>query len=262
MSEMTCNCGKPTRDNAYVCEGCLSEFARALGEIPWTVEQLDITLQKAHGIDYTAMGGSPGSESPLPVSYAAYEALTQLRHVLVTWVRFCDEEGIRHQSPSKAYPKDNLVSMSRWLMWRIDGLSLNDLGGDAVSEVTRAVGRARQVIDRPAEKVYAGPCECGRDLYAKPKAKLTTCKACEREYDVEEMQDWMRKGVMGRLVTASEGALLLAKFGMPIPVRSVNRWHETGQVLDHGKNNARPPRHLYLIDDLFAVAARSSKLGA
>lgn len=254
----TCRCGKPTRDEAYVCEGCLSDLARVLGEIPWTEEQLNISLQKAHGVDYTTMGGSAGSESPLPVSFPAYEALTQLRHVLVMWVRFCDEEEIRHQSPSKTAPKDTLVSMSRWLMWRIDGLALNDLGGDAVSEITRAAGRALQVIDRPAEKVYAGPCECGRDLYAKPKAKLTVCKSCEREYDVEAMVTWMQKSVAGRLVTAREGTTLLGRFDLPTAQKTIDSWHERKRLVDHGCNAAGV--RLYLIDDLISLAAHGGKM--
>ncbi|MCW2785226.1 MAG: hypothetical protein JWP74_1743 [Marmoricola sp.] len=260
MSDTTCTCGKPTRDNAYVCETCLSELARALGEIPWTVEQLDISLQKARGVDYTTMGGSASSESPLPVSFPAFEALTNLRQVIVMWVRFCDEEAIRHQSPTTAFPKDTLVSMSRWLMWRIDGLALNDLGGDAVSEITRAVGRARQVIDRPAEKVYAGPCECGRDLYAKPKAKMTKCKGCEREYDVEEMRDWMRTAVTGRLVTAREGSTLLGRFDLPTAQKTIDSWHDRKRILDHGCNPTGA--RLYLIDDLIGLAANDGRMSA
>jgi hypothetical protein len=29
-----CRCGRPTRDDAYVCEDCGSSLARALGDVP------------------------------------------------------------------------------------------------------------------------------------------------------------------------------------------------------------------------------------
>lgn len=252
---MTCNCGKVTRDDAYVCDECLGDLARALGDVPWLVEQLDITLTKARGVDYAAMGGSPSSEKPLMLPYAAYEAAGGLRRALVMWVRFCDEEGVRNQSPKPGMPDDTLQAMSAWLLWRVDGLGLSDLGGDAVSEITRAVGRARMVIDRPAERRYAGPCECGRDLYSKPGAKLTTCKGCDREYDVEEMLTWMRAGVLGRLVTAHEGATLLGRFDLSVAQGTIDKWHERGRVVDKGHNAAG--HRLYLIDDLLTLAANS-----
>lgn len=256
----TCACGKTTRDEAYVCDDDLGELAKALGDIPWLVEQLDITLSGARGVDYTALGGAAGSESPLPINQRAYEASTALRQTVVMWVRFCDEESIRNQSPNDGLPADNLRAMSAWLLWRVDGLGLNDLGGDAVSEITRAVGKCRMVIDRPAEQQYAGPCECGRDLYAKPNAKLTKCRSCEKEYDVESMRAWMRAGVMGRLVTAREGSTLLGRFDLPTAQRTIDKWHERKRIIDHGKN--AEGRLLYLIDDLIGVAARDGKMSA
>lgn len=260
MSEQICNCGTPTRDSQYVCENCLGELAKKLGEVPWTVEQLEITLTKTRGIDYTTLGGAAGASVPLPLDARAFEASTALRQALVTWVRFCDEEQIRHQSPMVGLPADDLVAMSRWLLWRIDGLGLSDMGWDAVSEITRAVGRCRMVIDRPAEKQYAGPCECGRDLYAKPKAKLTKCRSCEREYDVEEMRDWMRKAASGRLVTAREGTTLLGRFDLPTAQKTIDSWHERKRIIDHGKNP--DGKFVYLIDDLIALAAQGGRMSA
>lgn len=260
MSDQTCNCGQPTRDNGYVCDDDLGNLARALGEVPWVVEQLEVTLTKARGVDYTTLGGAASSEVALPLDVRAFEASGALRAALVTWVRFCDEESVRHQSPKSELPTDDLVAMSRWLLWRVDGLGLNDLGWDAVSEITRAIGRCRMVIDRPAEKRYAGPCECGRDLYAKPGARVTKCRSCEREYDVEEMRDWMRKATEGRLVTALEGSTLLGRFDLPTAQKTIDKWHERKRVLDHGKNPQG--RWIYLMSDLIALAAQGERMSA
>lgn len=263
---MTCNCGKPTRDACYVCDDCLGELARALGEIPWLLEQLEITLQKARGIDYTALGGAASSEVALPLDVRAMDASRGLRQVMVMWVRFCDEESIRHQSPMVGLPEPDegdeisLVAMSRWLLWRVDGLGLNDLGWDAVSELTRAIGKCRMVIDRPAEKQYAGPCECGRDLYAKPKAKMVQCRSCEREYDVEEMGTWMRAELGDRLFTAREATTLLGRFALPTAKRTIDHWHERGRVTAHGTNPAG--HHLYRLNDLVALAAQGGRMSA
>lgn len=257
---MSCRCGKPTRDHAYVCDECLGDLSKMLGDVPWLVEQLDITLQRSRGVDYTALGGSPSSERPLSLHPGAFEASQALRTALVMWVRFCSEESIRHQSASNALPADDLVSLSRWLMWRVDGLGLSDLGSDAVSELTRAIGKCRMVIDRPAERQYSGPCECGRDLYHRPGAKLTKCPACEREYNIEELLEWMRAGVMGRLVTAREGSTLLGRFDLSTAQGTIDKWHERKRIVDHGSN--AEGHRVYLIDDLFKLAAHAaSKAG-
>lgn len=269
----TCTCGKETRDHAYVCSDCLDEVTKALGNVPWIVEQLDISLIKARGIDYAALGSDHLAHVPLahvdidddgdkladaattlPYYDAAAGGLANLRHCLAMWVRFCEEEQIRHQSPATGYPEDTLQAMSVWLLWRVDGLAFNDLGPDVIAEITRAVGRCFAIIDRPAERRYAGPCECGRDLYSKPGAKITQCPACEKTYDVEAMQEWMRAGVSGRLVTAREGVTLLGRYGLPTAQKTVDKWHERKRLTERGTNAAGA--RLYLIDDLISLAAQ------
>lgn len=255
MSEASiCNCGKPTRDNAYVCDGCLGDLTKALAEIPWLAGELEITVAKQRGVDYTALGGSPSSESPLPVHAPALEARRVLRVALVTCIRFCEEERIRHQSASNRQPVDSLESMSRWLMWRVDGLGLNDMGYEFVTDITEAARACRRAIDRKPERRYAGPCECGRDLYHKPGATDVDCRDCERTYNVAELYAWMRQGVMGRLVTASEGSTLLGRFDLTTPQATIDMWHLRKRIVDHGQNPAG--HRLYLIDDLLTLAAK------
>lgn len=255
-----CQCGKPTRDDAYVCDACLDDLAKALGNVPALAGELDVSLTRVKGIDYTEMGGSRGAETPLPLDQRAYEAISQLRAVLVSWTRFCSEEGVRNQSPRPGLPADTLQAMSAWLLWRVDGLGFSDLGPDAVSEITRAVGRCQMVIDRPAERRYAGPCECGRDLYNKPGEKITTCRACGKAYDVEAMGEWMRAGVAGRLVTAFEGATLLCRFDLPIKQATIDKWFERKRLTSHGTDTAGS--RLYLIDDLIHLAANAGAKSA
>lgn len=252
----TCNCGKPTRDAAYVCDECLGDLTKALAEIPWLAGELEVTITKQRGIDYTALGGSPSSESPLPLHAPALDARRALRLALTTCVRFCDEERVRHQSPRTGMPTDSLEAMSRWLMWRVDGLGLNDMGYEFADDITNAVASCRRAIDRAPERRYAGPCECGRDLYHKPGAIEAKCTDCARVYNVGELYEWMRKGVMGRLVTAREGSTLLGRFDLPTPQATIDVWHDRKRIVGHGSNAIG--HRLYLIDDLLGLAAQNA----
>jgi hypothetical protein len=250
-----CQCGTPTRDDAYVCDGCLNDLTRVLAETPWLVGELETTIAGSKGIDYSALGGSPSSETPSPVNVPALEARRAYHHALAMCVRFCGEEGVRHQAPTNRQPVDSLESMSRWLMWRVDGLAFNDMAYEFVSEITDTARACKRAIDRKPERRYSGPCECGRDLYHKPGATDVKCRECDRVYDVAELYAWMRKGVMGRLVTAREGSTLLGRFDLPTAASTIDKWHERKRVVGHGENAQK--RRLYLIDDLFDLAARN-----
>jgi hypothetical protein len=246
---MTCNCGRPTRDDAYVCETCLSGLFRALGEVPWLTRELDTTIAKQRAAG--SSDGARSTETPMPFHIAASDARSALRQAMFTWIKFCTEEKIRHRGGRDGWPLDNLPAMSRWLMCRVDGLAFSDLGFDACEEITNAIAQCRRVIDRPAERRYAGPCECGRDLYHKPGAVEVKCRDCERVYVVAELNEWMRDQVLGRLVTAQEGSGLLCKFNLETSVRAIYDWDERGRVIAHAGGGRRK---LFLFDDLLKLA--------
>lgn len=251
MSE--CRCGVQTRDDAFVCDQCGDELAQALNEMEWLDDELEITIGRHRGIDYRALGGSAGAEAALPWHEAASEARRHLRAVLVSWVRFCDEEGVRNSDPGIGMPDDTMPSMARWLLWRIDGLALLDIGPEAHDEITSAVAHCRLLIDRRPEREYVGPCECGRDLYRRPGAPTVKCRHCEVETDPEAMLTWMRDQVADRLVTAMEGAGLLSKFGLPTTPRIIYGWVERKRLTPHsGDGKTR----LYLFADLLDLAAK------
>lgn len=271
MSEASvCECGKPTRDHAYVCEGCLTDFRAALAETPWMLDELEVTITGQRGIDYSAISnGGPmtkeagekwkGDRPDLGVivqsginAHAAGKR-DALRSSLHTAVRFCHEEGVRHQSPKSGPPSDDPAAMSRWLMWRIDGLAFVDMAHQFTDDVVKAFSDCRSAIDRKPERQYAGPCECGADLYCKPGETDATCKECSRSYEAEALRVWMRSQVMGRLVTVKEGAALLGRMDLAVPLRTLRFWTTKGWVPAHSTNSDGVA--LYLFDDMIRKAA-------
>jgi len=249
----TCRCDRPTRDDAYVCDDCADELGRALGDVTWLVEELETTITKQRGKTESG-GGGASAEKPLPYHEAAAEALRNLRALLVLWVRFCSEEGVRSSDPRDGLPEDNLPAMSRWLLWRVDGLTLHDIGPEAHDEITNAVATCRRVIDRAPERQYVGPCACGRDLYRKPGAQVVRCRFCEAEYDADALTNSLRDQIMGRLVTAREGATLLSRFDLETKQATIDKWRERKRLVERG-HNTRGHR-LYLFDELLTLAAQ------
>jgi hypothetical protein len=242
-----CKCGRPTRDHAYVCEDCGDALARALGDVPWLAEQLDISVTGQKGVDYRRVGGGKGgkkpSERPSPVAWGPSEARAHLRALLVSWVLFCEAEDVRHQSATSAMPADDLPALSRWMLNRVDGLMLYDIGSEAVDEITDAVAKCHRLVDRPAERQYLGTCDVdpnacvtGR-LYSRPGSKWARCDNCGTTVDADVIRARLLTELDDRLCTAAEIARLSTYLGLKAnrdAVRKrINQWHARGLLVEH-----------------------------
>ena len=256
-----CRCGRPTRDEAYACDKCGDDLAKALGDVPWIDEQIDITITRQKGATYDGSSVA-GAEVPSPVNWAASDAREHLRGILVLWVRLCAEEHVRSEYGNRGLPTDDLPAISRWLLWRVDGLLLHEAGCDAVDEITSAVAHCHRLIDRPPERHYVGPCKgCKRDLYTPALQKAATCGLCGETTSTEDMQAQLTNELATRLVTAREGATLLSRFGLETKQGTIDKWHERKLITEHG-HNAKGHR-LYLWPDLRTLAQHAaSRVGA
>jgi ribosomal protein L37AE/L43A len=257
----TCDCGKQTRDDAYACDDCADRAARRLGEVAWLDAELETTITKQRA---AASGGTPSAEKALVFHVAASAKRDALRHALVMAVRFCDEEGVRHQCPDNDLPPDAIVAMSRWLLWRIDGLALNDMGPEFLADIVNAVTACKRIIDCPPERRYAGPCpECSRDLYHRPDATQVTCSGCGSVYNIAEVNAWMTQRLEAhladRLVTAHEGSTYLGRLGIEVGKRTIDKWFDRGALNEAGQtapDAAGKVRRLFRWDDVRTLATR------
>lgn len=242
MSE--CRCGRPTRDEAYTCETCGDDLYRALGDVPWLAEELEISTTRQKGIDYRGVGGGKGgkkpAERPSPVSWGPSEARAHLRGLLVSWALLCDQDGVRNSSPHDGLPDDDLPSLSRYLMWRVDGLMLLDIGSDAVEEIVSAVAHCHRVIDRPADRQYLGDCheqDCQGRIYARPGATFARCDMCMTSVNADSRREEMLTELRDRLCTAAEIARLSTYLGLKADREQVrkriNQWATRKLIVEH-----------------------------
>lgn len=231
----TCACGRPTRDSAYGCENCGDELRRALADSPWWAEQLEITTTKQQA---KRPGASGRGNVGLPWHDKAADLGHALRNHLVTTVRLCEEEHVRHSSPYDGLPEDTIPAISTWLMWRVDGLMFNAAFGDVLRDAVQIEKNAAWMIDRQPDRMFLGPCRfrqvCGGVVYSKPGEKTAKCRACGTEYDVVQQRDDLQKQLDDRLCTAAEIAKLATYLGIDaerdVVRRRINRWHN-GEVI-------------------------------
>lgn len=256
-------CDRPTRDDAYMCDHCGDRLARVLGEMEWLGDELETTIAKMRASSFS--DGGQSAEKPLIYVEAASAKRDGLRNALVSAIRFCAEEGVRNSSPDgDEYPEDTLTAMGRWLLWRVDGLALSDMGAEVVGAILDAARDCRRMIDSPPERRYTGPCpECARDLYHRPDATEVSCRGCGSRWDVGEVTAWMadriKEHMTDRLVTAREGSTLLGRLGLPVEQGTIDKWRERSRITEAGREPAkgeRPGARLYRWDDLLTLAAK------
>lgn len=241
----TCPCGRPTRDAAYVCEDDLNFLVNDLNECPGLDEELEVTITRQRG---AAIEGGPANsgETSLPWHDKASEAQRELHNALSTWVRLCDDEHVRHQASHDRLPADTIAAMSRWLLWRVDGLAFHEAGYEAVRDVSRATERVRNIVFfKPAPRMYLGPCDethedgpCPGDVYASQDAADGYCDLCGKDYPVDARRASMEATLDDRLFTAAEIAHLATYLGLDVDrerVRKiVNQWHKRKQIVALG----------------------------
>lgn len=249
-----CKCGRPTKDDAYVCENELDDLARALGEVTWLDEELETTITKQRAS--TSGDGGRSAETPILFNVAASQARDNLRHELALLVRFCAEEGVRASDPAEGLPDNNIIAMSRWLLWRVDGLAFNDMAEEFIASVTGVVARCKQVIDRPPDSWFAGPCNaelaegvlCGRDMYATRSSGSVECRGCGSSYDVGARREWLLTAAEDQLADAATLSRSLSWLGgQEVNAARIRKWAERGRIL--AKGHAPDGRALYRVGD-------------
>lgn len=227
-----CACGRPTRDQRLLCSQCAWELERALAEVPALVDELTTTLTRQGSGGYR--NGSRSTDKPLPFDVRASDCLDQLRVVLVGWTRVIAE------THGHGLPIDSLPGMARFLFLRSDLLVVHEAADEISDEIGQACRDGWRIVDRPADRLFAGICGrggCLESLYAKPKTALVTCRTCGTEHDVDRRRGEMRADIDGMLLPIGEIARLGAYFdGLPRE-RTRNlltTWATRGRIVAHG----------------------------
>ncbi|WP_344478414.1 hypothetical protein [Nonomuraea monospora] len=221
------------------------------------MEELEVTLTGRARMSAGVLRRS--SERRLPFHIAASDKAHTLKHVLVSWARLVsDERGVR-------LPADDLVSISRWLVKHVEWLRHHPAGGEVVAEVHDAVQAVRMVIDRPPDRLYAGPCDaCGMPLYARPGDAEVSCRHCLTEdgerlfYDIAARRKWMLGEIENLLGSSSYVAMVATSVGVKVSSSTVRMWVKRRKLVPREYapplKPDGPPRPLYRVGDVVAVA--------
>jgi hypothetical protein len=251
-----------------VCSDCAAKLAGDLGDVPGLERELELTRTRQVRITGLARVPRPRpsedeEESPLPFDERVAAVFDALRNALSTTVRLIDDGltepllgpahfNCKHRSCGLImlnYPANTMAAMAAWLLCRMEAIRHHEAAPEIVDDVRQAVRRARQVIDRPADLMFAGPCDqCGHDLYARPESAEITCQPCQLVYDVKDRREWLLASAEDHLATASEIAGFLSAFHDDVSPGRIAKWGERGRITERGVNSHG--RKMYRVGDV------------
>lgn len=290
MSE--CICGRPLA-GAAICSGCSKSLEIALGNIPAFWRDLDNvrTGQTRYG---DGSGGRRGETSlPLDPRFAGsqwVEANNRLtgeqelqlhipagtalmdatKNTIATWTRtVMGERPVIHgpvhpaclhitcaQARRSRWPADTVQACCVYLLGHIDWIRTQIWAPEILDELQHIEGALRRVIDRPAGKWFAGPCDtCERDMYARDGALQVHCDDCDLDYPVAERRDWLWEQAQDVHATAAEIARAVSWIGgTPLADTRIRKWVERKRLIVRGHITIRGRvLPLYRLGDVTAL---------
>lgn len=253
-----CRCGVPTRDGAWLCDACEKRFTDTLADLAQLDDEIVTTMTRQTAAVIT--GGARSATTPLPWHEKAATARRTLHGLLATWVRFCDEEHVR--GPAADFPADTIPAMAAWLTERVHGLTLLDIGPEAMDEITDAAAEChRLVFWKRKNRLYLGPCRtpietedaepevCPGEVYADEGEPVGFCDLCGQGATVVVRRAELEKELDAYLATAAEIARLATYLGLDVKRDRVRKqvlyWHRHKRIVQRGEDADGSPMFRY-----------------
>lgn len=300
MNQPTCPCGQPV-NGVTLCGDCRRTLEVKLADISAHYEDLDTVQAK---LTRYGSGGSKiaSREIPLPsdgrfmdASQDHWHIRNDTRNTVTTWARIVLDERppvawlgpvCRHclhrscnEARTRRAPADTVDACCRYLSANSGHLAAHADGDELLDELTDLERRLRRIIDRPAERWYAGVCstptddgECQAELYATNTRGDLTCRQCATVHDIRMRREFLLNEAEHMLVTASEAARAVVVWsdydrGETRLVKRISTWRERGRIEMRGHRTEmgveRPTYRLGDVLDLLADDAtrEATKMG-
>ncbi|MBN0040215.1 hypothetical protein JN535_08550 [Cellulosimicrobium cellulans] len=283
-----CDCGRPT--NRAVCFDCTNTVRRNLATIhdtvvPGPTKLRTRTVKDDNGTERTQTYVQPlgpdrlipglatdldtaitrdtrfttpaggrhtrGNEEPLPLNLTASDARQDLTITLARAAAFTAD------ARCEPHPVYTLYALAEYLDDKLDWIATQDAGRDCFDAINGAIRKATRVIDRPADRAYAGPCDvdgCDGELYAWDGSTLAKCTVCRTAVTLDDRRGDLLDQAHDLLLSATDIARLLRGLGEPVDARHIRVWASRGRLENRGP--VADPR--YRVGDVLVLVAQAN----
>lgn len=219
--------------------------------IPGLATDLDTAITREARFTTPAGGRrTRGNEEPLPLNLNASDARQDLT---ITLARVAAFTADALEEPHPAY---TLYGLAEYLEGRVDWLATVPAGRDATDAINAAIRRAHRVVDRPADRAYAGPCNvdhCDGELYAWDGSANAKCTVCRTAVALDDRRDDLLTQAHDLLLNAAEIARLVRALGGLVDDKTIRTWAARGRL----ENRGTPDQPRYRVGDVLVLAAQA-----
>lgn len=256
MTDTRCTtCPRFVPDVAFGCPACGVDLAQRLDELAAILPEIGTTVANQARLGSGGPRGT-GAEIPLPYNDGAAERGRAIQGELVTWARHV------HGETGRTLPSmPSGSALARYLGQAVPWLRYQQSWPEVHAVLRPLAGAAMRLVDRPAERVYLGPCgapglegatTCRADVYARPGAATGTCQACGATHDVAESRNWLLGALEDVLARPVEIAGVLQRFGdRKVGYSTIAAYVSAGRLVAHGEDGHGRPR--YRIGDVLDI---------
>jgi len=231
------NCRRDT--DLFLCQLCTKELGALLMDLPWLLDELEVTVIRQDKLSTGVIGRS--SDNPSPINVGAMELARNLRGQLGTIIRdLCEVRGV--QPPAKAW--SNSV-MAEWIGTHLASVVCSDTAGQIYREMRTGTDAVLAVIN-PISRMYCGPCisvvahspngediECGVDLYTdRESPQDIQCPKCKAWINPREqlLVHFKRRDLMNE----KELIEAMTTVGEPVTEAVLDRWQRSNKLIVRG----------------------------
>lgn len=208
----------------------------ALGKTAALAVELD-TARARQSATSDANGPRPAPGSKVWAPSTRLDAVeVELTVAVARWVAVL--AGVDHGIPQIRVTGATLARGCTLLLWHVHELAVHEHAADAHRAFTGSVDRIERLIDRPADRVYVGPCwevgadgvKCPTDLYATPLVPEVQCRSCGTIWQVATRQQWLREHAEDAVASPAKVCRVLAVMGLEVSVEHFGTWVSRGRL--------------------------------
>lgn len=245
-------CYSETPDGDQLCASCLEALMVDLRAVPDVVEDLLITRSKQDNMgEHARVSGS--RERPLGFRPGAMSAEDVLRETLLAWA--CVVHALAY-GDQQADVSGNSVELAAFMRRHPTAIRRCDGAAVMSNEIAHAVSNARNAVDRPAEKRFAGRCVCTELLFTYERAKFVKCPTCGERHEVALLQAGVLVAIRQYVGTAADIASGIGQSlsGGKLSRKLINKWHSRGRITPRDFTPSGDP--MFMVGDVLDLMGR------
>jgi hypothetical protein len=247
----TPGCGRERPEHLFVCQGdgqydggCEARLQAVLDELPGLYRHVEETFSRQDAIG--GDGGRKSAETSLPHKPNAGDALATISEVVAGWALvFAEAVGQATVVELPAITGSVKLTLppqnpGGWLRRNVYSIVGQPRAGEALAALEALQALAMRVIDRPGERLYAGPCPTvgcvsydgtRAALWAQPGDAAVKCWTCRTVFMVQARREWMVNAAAGRWVTQAVAlAWVRILMDAEVPYRTWQSWRARGRL--------------------------------